>query len=142
MSSVNRREFLTAAGGAALLLPGVLKAQGAKRYPIAFSTLGCPKWPWSKIVSNAVKWEYTGIEMRVLEKSLNLPGRPEFSSGIAATMKSLKDNNLAITDLELRRNCTNRRVRSGGRNWRTGKSSSSWRTSWECRTCACSGTRL
>ena len=46
-----RREFLATAALAATA-PSFLRAEGAK-LPLAFSTLGCPKWPWPQILDFA-----------------------------------------------------------------------------------------
>jgi hypothetical protein len=50
----DRRAFL-ASLAAGLAAPRVLRAGPArkKRYPIAFSTLGCPTWSWGTILDQA-----------------------------------------------------------------------------------------
>ena len=55
-----RRSFL-ATLGAGLAAPAILRAQSrSKRYPIAFSTLGCPAWSWKTILENADRLGYAG----------------------------------------------------------------------------------
>ena len=70
------------------------------RYPISFSTLGCPKWPWRKVLDEAARLGYAGIELRGLEGEMDLTKRPEFgATRIAATVKDLRSLDLVITDL-------------------------------------------
>ena len=70
------------------------------RYPLAFSTLGCPKWPWPKVLDAAVTLGYAGIELRGLEGEMDLTKRPEFGGRmLSATLAELKSRDLVITDL-------------------------------------------
>lgn len=70
------------------------------RYPISFSTLGCPTWPWRKVLDEAARLGYAGIELRGLEGEMDLTRRPEFGARhIAATVGDLKALDLVITDL-------------------------------------------
>ena len=70
------------------------------RFPISFSTLGCPKWPWRKVLDEAARLGYAGIELRGLEGEMDLTKRPEFSPlHIASTRKDLAALGLVITDL-------------------------------------------
>ncbi len=70
------------------------------RYPISFSTLGCPKWPWRKVLDEAARLGYAGIELRGLEGEMDLTKRPEFSARqIAASKKELAALDLVVTDL-------------------------------------------
>lgn len=70
------------------------------RYPIGFSTLGCPRWPWTKILEQASTLGYAGIELRGIEGEMDLPKRPEFSAlRLADTRKELAAHDLVVTDL-------------------------------------------
>ncbi len=70
------------------------------RYPIGFSTLGCPKWPWATILEQASTLGYAGIELRGIEGEMDLSKRPEFSARrLADTRKDLAAHNLVVTDL-------------------------------------------
>jgi DNA-binding NtrC family response regulator len=52
--SLGRRAFL-ATVGASLAAPAILRARArTKRYPIAFSTLGCPAWSFKSILDQAL----------------------------------------------------------------------------------------
>lgn len=70
------------------------------RYPIGFSTLGCPKWPWAAILERASSLGYAGIEIRGIEGEMDLSTRSEFAPlQIAGTRRQLADRNLVVTDL-------------------------------------------
>ena len=43
---------------------------------LGFSTLGCPKWPWAKVLEQASALGYAGIELRGLEGEMDLTKRP------------------------------------------------------------------
>ncbi len=59
---------------------------------LAFSTLGCPKWTFDRILSAAVTHGYDGIEFRGLLDKVDLPETPEFSpAGVAETRRRLDD---------------------------------------------------
>ena len=81
--------------------PAILGAfQKPPRYPIAFSTLGCPKWPWAKVLEQASALGYAAIELRGIEAEMDLTKRPEFiGSRLAASKKDLEALNLKISDL-------------------------------------------
>jgi sugar phosphate isomerase/epimerase len=101
MSAIARRSFL-AAVGAGLGAPALLRARtGAQpRYPIAFSTLGCPTWPWSRILSQADRLGYAALELRGVAGEMDLTKVPELvGSRLAGTRKDLAALNLTISDL-------------------------------------------
>lgn len=95
---MNRREFVAgslAAGMAAEYLPLAGNAR-----PLAFSTLGCPKWPWPKVLEFAAANGYSAIELRGILGDLDLPSRPEFSPDRIAEAKSdLAAHGLKIANL-------------------------------------------
>jgi sugar phosphate isomerase/epimerase len=65
MTTVSRRSFLATLGAGLATAPGLLRAESrSARYPIAFSTLGCPAWSWKTILQNADKYGYAAIELR------------------------------------------------------------------------------
>ncbi len=100
MKSTTRKQFLQTS---AMLLGAAAvgnKFDVKKEYPLSFSTLGCPEWTFQKIVDFAVKHNYEGIEIRGLQREINLPKCPEFNNAnIAATVKLMKDNKLEFVDL-------------------------------------------
>ena len=70
------------------------------RYPVSFSTLGCPKWPWRKVLDEAARLGYAGIELRGLLGEMDLTKRAEFgATSIAASVKDLRALDLVVTDL-------------------------------------------
>jgi sugar phosphate isomerase/epimerase len=91
---------MKAIGGLAAA-PAIISAMPkAKRYPIAFSTLGCPKWEWKTILSRASEWGYSAIELRGLQGEMDLTKRPEFAGDrLNASLKDLAALNLRISDL-------------------------------------------
>ncbi|MEP6596189.1 MAG: sugar phosphate isomerase/epimerase family protein [Ginsengibacter sp.] len=67
---------------------------------LSFSTLGCPDWDFQKIVDFASQHNYTGIELRGIQRELDLTKCKEFSTqNIAATLKIMKEKGLQFVDL-------------------------------------------
>jgi sugar phosphate isomerase/epimerase len=97
--TISRRTFL--AGVAAAGAPAILRAQPrAPRLPISFSTLGCPKWPWSRILEQASQMGYSAIELRGIEMQMDLTERPEFTgTRLTQSVKELDARGLKISDL-------------------------------------------
>jgi sugar phosphate isomerase/epimerase len=100
MSTLTRRRFVQSLGAFAVA-PAVRRAHGVETapLPISFSTLGCPSWPWRTIVDVAVREGYAAVELRGLEGELDLTKRPEFTSGIAATVADLRARHLRVACL-------------------------------------------
>jgi sugar phosphate isomerase/epimerase len=100
MSPVHRRSFL-AALGAGVAAPAILRAQGrSKRYPIAFSTLGCPGWTWKQILETADRLGYAALELRGIAGEMDLPKVPELSgTRLAGTKKDLAALGIVVSDL-------------------------------------------
>ena len=95
-----RREFLetSAAILAAAAWPGATGSSA--RLPIGFSTLGCPKWDWARILDFAAEHGYASIELRGIQDQMDLPQRPEFAPAqLAATKTQLAQHELVISDL-------------------------------------------
>jgi sugar phosphate isomerase/epimerase len=100
MTTVARRSFLTTLG-AGFAAPAILRAQSrSKRYPIAFSTLGCPAWSWKTILENADRLGYGGIEIRGIAGEMDLPKVPEFQGArLAETRRDLAALGIVVSDL-------------------------------------------
>src|SRR4051812_41431830 len=98
--SISRRAFI-AAGFAAASAPAILRSQPrAATLPISFSTLGCPKWPWSRILEQASQSGYAAIELRGIQMQMDLTQRPEFTgTRLAESIKDLDALALKISDL-------------------------------------------
>ena len=68
---------------------------------LSFSTLGCPDWPLDKILDVAAANHYNGIEIRGIQREMNLSKSPHFNSdaAIKETRKKFSDKNLKIVGL-------------------------------------------
>jgi sugar phosphate isomerase/epimerase len=68
---------------------------------ISFTTLSCPDWSFEKILSEAVRLGYDGIEIRGVEGEMYLPkAKPFLSENIDKTLNRLKEVNLEICCLD------------------------------------------
>jgi sugar phosphate isomerase/epimerase len=91
---ITRREFLGTS--AALLLPW----QAPPRLPLGFSTLGCPNWPWPKILDVAAEQQFASIELRGILTNMDLTKVPELSADhIADAKQQLKAHGLVVSCL-------------------------------------------
>ena len=89
-----RREFVGTA--AALLLPW----QAAKRLPLGFSTLGCPTWPWPRILDFAAEHQFASIELRGILTNMDLTKVPELApERLAEAKRQLAAHGLVVSDL-------------------------------------------
>ena len=100
MPSLSRRSFLAGAAATAVLARTIRGQARRPRVPLAFSTLGCPKWPWTTVLEQASKLGYSGIELRGIQMQMDLPKLPEFSgTRLSQSLKDLEALDLKITDL-------------------------------------------
>ena len=96
-----RREFLktTAMTGLAYATTSF----DFKKYKplLSFSTLGCPDWSFETILNFAVENGYDGIELRGIQRQLDLTKCAEFSSkeNILASRRLIADKKLKIVNL-------------------------------------------
>jgi sugar phosphate isomerase/epimerase len=97
MSKFTRRAFLAAAAAG----PAILKtAWAAPRLPLAFSTLGCPKWDWKKILDTASQHGFAALELRGLLDEMDLPKSPQFTGAkLKESLKDLSALGLKVSDL-------------------------------------------
>jgi len=93
---ISRRQF--AKGLSLAVAATTLPANGAaERLPIAFSTLACPAWQWSKVLHYAASHNFAAIELRGLEGNLDLPSHDVFAlSRIAQTKREIAAQDLRI----------------------------------------------
>ncbi len=102
MSQFSRRTFLQSAA-ALLVVPLAGKATviNKKKPLLSFSTLGCPDWSFAEITDFAAKHNYSGIEIRGIQRQMDLPLCPEFNTAQNrnATMSLMKDKGLRFIDL-------------------------------------------
>jgi sugar phosphate isomerase/epimerase len=65
------------------------------RLPIAFSTLGCPEWPLTRILGFAAEHGFAGVEFRGLEGNLDVPSHPAFApDALPGTRRAIADHGL------------------------------------------------
>jgi sugar phosphate isomerase/epimerase len=89
-----RRDFVGTA--AALLLPWQL----AKKLPLGFSTLGCPTWPWARILDFAAEHQFASIELRGIQENMDLTKVPELASErIGDARRQLAAHDLSVSCL-------------------------------------------
>ena len=100
---INRRQFIrnTTAAVGGLVLYNSSVAGTKTKLKLSFSTLGCPKWPLTDVLSFATKHGYDGIELRGIMGEVDLTKCPDLSTPerIAATKKMVADKNLKIVNL-------------------------------------------
>src|SRR6266481_734268 len=93
---ITRRQFSKSLSFA--VAATALPASGAaERLPIAFSTLACPAWQWSKVLDYAASHQFAAVELRGLEGNLDLPSHPVFApSRITQTKNEIRAHDLRI----------------------------------------------
>ncbi|MBS1666951.1 MAG: sugar phosphate isomerase/epimerase [Bacteroidetes bacterium] len=98
----NRREFIRAS---TLLMASTLAipsfASKKKKALLSFSTLGCPDWSLDQIIEFAAKHDYNGIEVRGIQREMDLTKCPAFNSATnrQAYLKKMADQGLHFVDL-------------------------------------------
>ena len=102
MHYYSRRHFIKSTTGLIgwALAPGLFDFKKDKPL-LSFSTLGCPDWSFQTIVSFASENKYNGIEIRGLQRELDLTRSAAFSSGerILDSRKLAEDKGLKIIAL-------------------------------------------
>ena len=89
-----RREFVGTA--AALLLPW----QSAPKLPLGFSTLGCPTWPWPRILDFAAEHRFAAVELRGILTNIDLTKVPELApEHVNDAKRQLRTHGLAVSCL-------------------------------------------
>ena len=64
---------------------------------IAFSTLGCPKWTWQRVVTEAQRMGYNGIELRFIGDQRDLLKTPELQKEMLPhTKQQIKEATISI----------------------------------------------
>jgi sugar phosphate isomerase/epimerase len=103
MKNFSRRDFIQSAAPAALSLFLPISPISTRKQPflLSFSTLGCPDWPFDKILDFALANQYNGIELRGILRQMDLPKCPEFNTpeNISQTLRKIADKGLKIVDL-------------------------------------------
>jgi sugar phosphate isomerase/epimerase len=102
MSHSTRKEFLqTSAVLLATLVAGSSFDFKKKTPLLSFSTLGCPDWTFQQITRFAVQHGYKGIEVRGIQRQMDLTKCPEFSTeeNRKATLTLMKESGLQFVGL-------------------------------------------
>jgi sugar phosphate isomerase/epimerase len=101
MHYFNRRDFLKTSSLAALACSMSSFGYKKEALRLSFSTLGCPDWTFQQVLDFAVVNKYTGIELRGIQRQLDLTKCNEFSNAqnIASTKRMMKDKGLQFVDL-------------------------------------------
>ncbi len=101
MEIYDRRIFLKKGIGIATLLNFEESFIKKTKTKLSFSTLGCPDWSFDKIIEVASKNGYKAIEIRGIQRQMDLPLCAEFANqtAINTTNQKIKDKNLQIIDL-------------------------------------------
>jgi hypothetical protein len=102
MRPVTRKEFVQSTA----LLLGSLVAGSSFGFPkkrplLSFSTLGCPDWSFRQIVDFAVQHRYKGLELRGIQRQMDLTKCPEFNTEESrkATLALMKEKGLRFVGL-------------------------------------------
>lgn len=102
MLPYSRKEFIrTSAIALAGLICAPSLAAPSKDRRLAFSTLGCPDWDLNRIMDFASQYGYSGIEVRGIQRELDLTKCKEFSTPAARkeTMKRMRAKGLQFVNL-------------------------------------------
>ena len=72
----------------------------AARLPLGFSTLGCPRWQWTQVLDFAPAHGFAAVELRGLEKEMDLTKRAEFQpTQLDETRRQIANHGLRISCL-------------------------------------------
>src|SRR6267378_1100235 len=96
-----RRQFLETAA-AVLAAPCARLPTAGDLLPLGFSTLGCPTWTWTEILDFARPHGFAAVELRGLQKTMDLSQAPEFSregGRLDAATEQVRERGLRISDL-------------------------------------------
>jgi len=102
LKKFKRREFIKLNGGLLVAAASPFSLLNKKYKPLlSFSTLGCPDWPFEKIVNFAAAHGYNAIEIRGIQREMDLTKAAPFNTkqNIAASIKLMLDNNLKFINL-------------------------------------------
>src|SRR6266536_3733170 len=99
---ITRREFFETS--AAILSTSSSARRGGQgaRLPLGFSTLGCPAWSWTEILDFARSHGFAAVELRGLQKTMDLSQAPECSREVGrldSAKQQLRERGLRISDL-------------------------------------------
>jgi sugar phosphate isomerase/epimerase len=99
---LNRRQFVQLGLGAlGLSMTRAPFDPASMPLLLSFSTLGCPDWSFAAVLDFAIAHSYKGIEIRGLQRQLDLTKCPEFSgpARISESRRRVAEKGLTIVDL-------------------------------------------
>jgi sugar phosphate isomerase/epimerase len=100
MPHTTRREFLQTTGALIASTAGSYGFNFKKNAPLlSFSTLGCPDWSFKQIVDFAAKHKYNGLELRGLQREIDITKVKEFTQDKASTLRMMGDHQLKFVNL-------------------------------------------
>lgn len=103
MKSFSRRDFIKTSSGllGAIAINGTTLGCQNKKPLLSFSTLGCPKWSFTKILDFAHDNGFAAIEIRGILGQMDLPKCPEFSNNesIQLSRRKAEDRQVKIQGL-------------------------------------------
>ena len=67
--------------------------------PLSFTTLGCPGWTLQKIIENAAKMGFDGVDFRGLLNALDITTCTEFTNDLPATKRRLSDHGISVSGI-------------------------------------------
>jgi len=74
--------------------------QPAKKLPLGFSTLGCPTWPWPRILDFAAEHQFASVELRGILTNMDLTKVPELApEHIADARRQIAAHGLSVSCL-------------------------------------------
>lgn len=70
---------------------------GSSRLPLCYSTLGAPAWSWGRILEAASTNGYAALELRGLEREMDLTKHPVFAAAaLATTRRQLQEHGVRV----------------------------------------------
>lgn len=94
-----RREFLEATGAVLAATAGSYGFSLKKKPLLSFSTLGCPDWSFPQIMDFAAKHKYNGLELRGIQREIDLTKVMAFTRDKTTTLRLMEDHQLKFVDL-------------------------------------------
>jgi len=84
-----------------LAVSQVITDKRSETMKFSFSTLGCPDWPLEKVVSEAKRLGYDGVEIRGVKRVFDLSKAPEFARGeIERTRKLFESAGVSVVSID------------------------------------------
>lgn len=102
LKNYKRREFIKLSGGFFLAAAKPSLFFSKKYKPLlSFSTLGCPDWSFEEIISFAIANGYNGIEVRGIQREMDLTKAASFNTkeNITNALRMMQDHDLKFSDL-------------------------------------------